>query len=108
MTYSVDMTKQIAIEFSPATVVDEITQNIRTICSTASGSAAGARSIGIDMSMLDEPISIAKARLIGEIITAVSEQEPRATVTEVIVSQDHETGKLQPLVRYELAEGVQT
>ncbi|WP_052087642.1 hypothetical protein [Paenibacillus wynnii] len=82
-TFTVDMTQPSDINFAPATVVEEINQNIRTILSTPIGSCPFARDIGIDYTIVDEPYQIAEARFTGEIYTAISAQEPRALVVGV-------------------------
>ncbi|MRN51998.1 GPW/gp25 family protein [Paenibacillus monticola] len=109
-TYTVDMTKPSRINFSPASVAEEVGQNLRTILSTALGSAPLARGIGIDYSMVDEPYQIAEARLTGEIYTAIAEQEPRALVVGVSFNgtiTDAMTGRVAAIVTYTLAEGVE-
>lgn len=54
--------------------------------------------------MLDEPISIAQARLTAEIISAVWEWEPRVVVTQVTYESDAREGILRPKVRVRLVE----
>ncbi|MNC38641.1 hypothetical protein D3C75_872600 [compost metagenome] len=104
------MTQPSIIKFAPATVAEEVAQNIRIILTTPLGSAPLARDIGLDFSSMDDSFLIAQARLIGEIMTAVAAQEPRAIVTEVSFnsgSEDSSAGRLLPVVLYSLAEGVQ-
>lgn len=108
-TYTVDMTQPITVNFAPATTAAEVAQNIRMILTTPLGSAPLARDIGLDTSIIDESYPIAQARLMGEIMTAVATQEPRAVVTEVSFNgelADALTGRLQVVVKYSLAEGV--
>ncbi|MDF9845529.1 MULTISPECIES: lysozyme [unclassified Paenibacillus] len=108
--YTVDMMQPSGIDFAPATTAAEVAQNIRTILKTSLGSAPLARDIGLDYSIIDDPYPIAQARLMGEIMTAVAEQEPRAVVTEVSFKGEFEdvlTGRLLAVVRFSLAEGVQ-
>lgn len=108
--YTVNMTDQSRIDFAPANTAAEVAQNIRTILKTPLGSAPLARDIGLDYSIIDDPHPIAQARLIGEIMTAVAEQEPRAVVTEVSFKGEFEDamqGRLLAVVRFSLAEGVQ-
>ncbi|MFW5433696.1 lysozyme [Paenibacillus apiarius] len=107
MIYSVDMREQSAIDFAPADLVTEVSQNIRAILSTYAGSVPLARNIGLNHEILDEPIQLVKARLSSEIIAAVLEQEQRAAVTEVIIFEDAASGRLDPFVKFVLAEGVQ-
>ncbi|OMD00052.1 GPW/gp25 family protein [Paenibacillus sp. FSL R5-0636] len=108
-TYTVDMTQPSNIIFAPKDLAEEVSQNIRTILSTAIGSAPLARDIGIDYSIVDEPYQIAEARLTGEIHTAIADQEPRAQIIEVSFNgtiTDALTGRIAAIVRYTLAEGV--
>ncbi|OKP67567.1 lysozyme [Paenibacillus sp. P3E] len=107
MMYTVDMTQPTLVNFKPATVEQEVSQNIRTILTTPRGSAPLAREIGLDYTIIDEPISIAESRLIAEIITAITEQEPRALVAEVSFKDDIKdtlNGRLAVVVKYTLTE----
>lgn len=106
--YIVDMTKPTKINFRPATLAEEIGQNIRTIVTTPYGSAPFARSIGLDYEMVDEPLPILKARMSGVITMAIADQEPRAEITEILFhlnDQDKMNGRLLPIIKYRIAEG---
>ncbi len=106
--YTVDMTKEMKIDFRPATLAEEIAQNIRTILSTPLGSAPFARSIGLDYDIVDEPLPILQARMSGVIMMAITEQEPRAEITEIRFrtgEQNQKNGRLQPIVKFRIAEG---
>lgn len=107
--YTVDLQQKAWIDFAPATVREEVHQNLRTILTTVLGSAPGSRSIGIDYDHIDEPEHIAKARIGGSIRTAIFEQEPRVNVTSITFSDSGGGGiygRLVPTVKYVLAEGV--
>lgn len=107
MMYTVDMTQPTLINFSPVTVEEEVSQNIRMILATPWGSAPLAREVGLDYTIIDEPAFIAESRLTAEIITAITEQEPRATVADVSFHKDKEdslNGRLAVVVKYTLAE----
>ena len=106
MSYTVDMRMQPIITFGPKTLVEEVGQNIRTLLATPVGSVPYARAIGLDNSILDDPLPILRARLTGAILTLVAEYEPRATITKVDFFQDDQTGTLIPIVYYSLAEEV--
>ncbi|MFE0394367.1 lysozyme [Paenibacillus lactis] len=102
------MTEDMKINFRPATLAEEIAQNIRTILSTPLGSAPFARSIGLDYDIVDEPLPILKARMSGVIMMAITDQEPRAEITEIhfrVGEQDQKNGRLQPIVKFRVAEG---
>lgn len=107
MMYTVDMTQPTLINFSPLTVEEEVSQNIRMILATPWGSAPLAREVGLDYTIIDEPSFIAESRLTAEIITAITEQEPRASVADVSFHKDKEdslNGRLAVVVKYTLAE----
>lgn len=84
---------------------EEIVQNVRIILSTMQGTAPLARNLGLDPTIIDEPIQVAKARLTSEIISVLSEHEPRVIVMEVSFREDHLSGKLVPIVHIEPREG---
>lgn len=106
--YIVDMTRPSKMNFRPATLAEELAQNIRTILTTPYGSAPFARSIGLDYEMVDEPLPILKARISGVITMAIMEQEPRAEITEILFNvndQDKMNGRLLPIIKFRIAEG---
>lgn len=109
MSLSVDLsqTQSFWVNFAPSTLQDEVAQNIRTIVTTILGSVPGSRGIGIDWSVVDDPVPVARARLSGLIISAILEQEPRATVTEVTFSNPNvdEPFKLLPIIKFVIEEG---
>ena len=109
MSYSVDLSQSQSywVNFAPSSLPEEVAQNIRTIVTTALGSAPGSRGIGIDWSLIDDPVPVAQARLSGLIISAILEQEPRATVTEVTFSNPNidEPYKLRPVIKFVVEEG---
>jgi hypothetical protein len=110
MIYTVDMTQPSTINFAPESKAEEVAQNIRTILTTPLGSAPLARDIGLDYSIIDEPGPIAEARTAAEVTTAVAMQEPRAQIVEVSfngVLSDALTGRLKPVIKFTLAEGVE-
>lgn len=97
------------VNFAPSTQVEEVRQNIRTIASTALGSAPGSRTIGVEWELIDEPINIAKARITGVLMAAIAEQEPRAQITRIDFHEQDTAGmygRLVPIIRFILAEGV--
>lgn len=108
MSYSVDLGAESWVDFAPATPADEVGQNIRTIVGTYLGTVPGARDIGVDYSdLLDEPVTIQKARLGGVITAAIMEQEPRAQITK-IEFREGDGGRLFPIVYFELVEEATT
>jgi phage baseplate assembly protein W len=93
----------VPISFAPATITDEIAQNVRTILTTLQGTVPLNRSFGIDPTLADEPIPVTKARLTSAIIEAITLYETRATVERVEFEEDHSAGKLVPIVYLEVS-----
>ena len=91
------------INFAPATVAEEILQNIKCILSTVKFSVPLDRDFGIDASMVDMPMDVAKAQLASEIVMAVAKYEPRAAVTNIDWEHDID-GILKPKVQVRIDE----
>lgn len=72
------------INFAPATVVEEVVQNVRMILATPRGTVPLHRGFGLESStLLDRPVNVVQAMLSTTIIDAIQQGEPRATVQEV-------------------------
>lgn len=93
------------INFRPASVVEEILQNVNTIVSTVIYSVPLNRGFGVDASFVDEPTPVVKARLIAEISEKVERYESRVTVEEVIVKANLD-GQLIPTLKFSIRNGV--
>lgn len=87
------------INFAPASEVEEVLQNVRTILTTMKFSVPLDRAFGLWCSALDLPDNIAQAKLTAEIVEAVPYFEPRARVEEVTYSGDGPDGILLPRVK---------
>lgn len=100
-----DVTAQLGdVNFQPASTIEEILQNVRTILTTPVYSVPLDRTFGLSVTMLDAPVPIAQAKLTAEIIAAVHKWEPRARVTKVIYEGDAADGVLRPKVRVRIVE----
>lgn len=92
-----------SIDFG-ASGVTEIIQNIRTILATPKYSVPLNREFGVDLTMLDAPLPIAKARFSAEVIQAIQRWEPRAKVIKVTYEGNATEGILRPKVRVRIDE----
>lgn len=88
----------------PTTELEEIAQNVQMIISTLKGSVPMDRAFGIDPARVDDPISVAQAKLSAEIAAAIREQEPRARVQKVFYSGDPNDGQLLITARIAIVE----
>jgi phage baseplate assembly protein W len=93
---------EVVIDFS-AGGNSEILQNIQVILTTPAGTVPFDRDFGIDMSILDSPIGVAKAKLTVEYIKKIKKYEPRAEVKKVSFTHDAISGLLVPKVVVGLA-----
>ena len=107
MDYSMDLSKPIAVNFSPSSVAEEILQNVRTICSTVVGSVPLDRDFGMSMDMLDQPINISRMLFQSAVIQALAKYEPRAKLVSIDFSTNGESvnqGITMPRLTLEIQE----
>lgn len=83
------------IDFAPAAELQEILQNVITICSTIKHSVPMDREFGIDPAFIDQPVSELKGKYTQEVVRAVRRFEPRARVTRIEFDADID-GKVTP------------
>lgn len=81
-----------AIDFG-AIAYKEIFQNVKTILATPLFSCPLERTLGIDQSVVDDPINLATAATIA-ILEAINQWEPRAEIVSVEFDPDVLTGHL--------------
>ena len=82
------------INFAPATVVEEVLQNVQTIMTTPKYSVPLFREFGVSATFLDAPMPVAMSRLSAELVTEIHQYEPRATVKKVTFTGNGLTGQL--------------
>ena len=97
------LARQEEINFAPANIFEEVSQNVRTICTTPKYSVPMDRLFGIDVSMLDRPTPKAMAAIQAEIVQAVRKYEPRCKVKKVLIDSDI-NGRMNVKVRIEIHE----
>jgi len=88
--------ERLVINFAPATIVEEVLQNVATILSTVRYTAPLYRDFGISATALDKPTIAAESILIAEIFDAIEMFEPRAEILNVSFVRDEFTGRLSP------------
>ena len=75
--------------------IDRIAQNVFNLISTFKYEVAYDRTLGLDGSFIDKPLSIAIAQVTAQIYDIVAEREPRATVKSVDFISIDDTGNLE-------------
>jgi phage baseplate assembly protein W len=81
------------INWAP-TPADEVLQNVRTLLKTAPGSVPLSRKMGTPQDVVDQPQSAVGARLQADVIRAVRDFEPRASIVQVKLSNGGTDGRL--------------
>lgn len=91
------------IDLAPATKIEEILQNIRTILGTVKFSVPLDREFGISGDAVDKPMPQAEAILSSEIFAQIKRYEPRVSITEITFTGDI-NGRLTPKVTVKINE----
>ena len=91
------------INFAPSNLVEEVAQNVRTICATSKYSVPLDRLFGVNAVIVDRPTPRAIAEMQAELIQAIRKFEPRCRVKKVSFDGDVD-GKLTAKVRIEIRE----
>lgn len=98
MTYKITANERFTINIAPATLIEEIIQNVAMILSTPKGTAPLFRDFGADISFLDRPIRAAESLIVAEVYDAIEMFEPRAEILSVSFEREEMTGRLIPIV----------
>ena len=97
------LASQQEINFAPENLIEEVAQNVRTICTTTKYSVPLDRLFGVEAVMLDRPTPKAIAALQAELTQAIRKYEPRCRVKKISFDGDID-GKLTARVRIEIYE----
>jgi len=92
------------VNFAPASVVEEVLQNVSTIISTTRFTVPMKRNFGVDYGLIDSPLPVAQAQASAQIIAEIHAREPRARVLEVTYSGDAAEGILVPHVKVDVID----
>lgn len=76
------------INFAPASEVEEVLQNVKTILTTIQGSCPLFREFGISSDILDQPLQIAQAKITAELARQIANFEPRCQLKKILVDGD--------------------
>lgn len=88
------------VNFAPATVAEEVGQNIYNLLATEKYTVPLNRNFGLSATFIDQPINLVQAQIRAEILEAIAQYEPRFTVQEInFEKSEYKEGKLVPVVR---------
>ncbi len=104
MSYTVSASQKFPWSMYPDDTVTSVLRNVALVLSTPMGSVPLYRDYGLDMSYLDLPTPIARARMISVLREAVEKWEPRAVVVGVSFQpvDPADPGRLNPIVEVEI------
>lgn len=102
MSYTVTASEPIKINLAPASLIEEILQNLSMILQTVKNTAPLYRDFGLSGNSLDKPIPVAETLLVGEVCEAVQKYEPRAKIIKITFEQSAAAGKLNPCLEVEI------
>lgn len=105
MVRTIAADERLIINLAPATLIEEVLQNVAMIISTVKGTAPLHRDFGISATALDMPIAAAQSILIADIFDAIEMYEPRAEVVSVTFKGDGMAGILIPVLEVRINEG---
>ncbi len=105
MDYIIDTTKENEINLAPATVYEEVIQNLYFLYSSTEHDVPLDRELGLDGTYIDRPIETAKALITADIYDKTEEYEPRAEIVSIEFKADYERGVLKPIVEVEINGG---
>ena len=98
--YELFLTPQ-GVIFAPGSELQEVLQNVLTICLTQKYSVPMDRELGAAGSFVDEAVSKERAKFKGEIVRAVKKYEPRAKVSRIDFAAD-QNGRVIPRIRVKI------
>ena len=103
MAAQIDFT-QTAIAFDFQAVNEaELYQNLKVLFTTPVGTVPLDRDLGIDFSILDQPLPMARNKYHIELSQKVQKYEPRVLIKSVVFELDELAGKMFPKVVVSLA-----
>lgn len=97
-TYTVIAEQERKINFAPATVTEEVLQNVWMILVTTQYDCPLARGLGLSREFVDKPIETAKALCVATIYEAIEKYEPRAKIQKITFNTNAEKGTTSPIV----------
>jgi len=102
MTFIVDTKKENEINLDPATVYEEVIQNLYFLYSSTEYDIPLDRELGLSGAYIDKPIETAKALATINIYDKTEQYEPRAEIVNIDFEADYERGILKPIVEVEI------
>lgn len=90
------------ISLVPATIEEEIIQNLYFLYSSLEYDIPLDRALGLNAIYIDKPIKAAKALITTDIYDKTTAYEPRAKIVKIDFKTDYERGVLKPIVEVDI------
>ena len=103
MAYDITVMPQ-NVEYG-ATGVMEVLQNARTLFMTRAGTVPLDREFGIDLSLIDDPMPAARAKLEIEMIQKLQRYEPRARISQFNNDLQANDGRIYMTILLQVNQG---
>ena len=103
MTYKINTTDDMALEFEQNDKVKSVLQNVALLLGTKQGTVPMYREFGLPMEFVDKPLEIAETLAFAEITEALERFEPRATLEDISFEKS-EDGKMSLIVEVSINE----
>lgn len=105
MNAIINSEEKIEINLAPATVKEEVIQNLWLLYSSLEYDCPLDMELGLNATYIDKPIEAAKALITADIYDKTEKYEPRAEVVGVKYNADYECGKIKPIVEVKINVG---
>ena len=105
MGFFVTVDGNIVNKLAPATLVEEVSQNITTILLTPKGTVPLDRAFGTSWQFIDRNTPAAESLIVADILDAIEEYEPRANILNITFDTNEMTGQIIPRLEVALNEG---
>lgn len=102
MSYKIDTTQNNPINLQPATVYEEVIQNLWFLYASIEYDIPLDRGLGINATYIDKPLETAKALITIDLYDKTEKYEPRAEIVSIDFYADYEKGILKPIVEVEI------
>lgn len=96
--------KNIIYNPMPATVYEEVIQNLTFLLNTPKYSIPLDRGFGLGLDYTDKPQALAIQGMTAELYEVIQDYEPRATVKNITFEEVTETGTMKPRIEVSINE----
>ena len=105
MSYTIKPQEHIKLTLNETDPIKSVIQNLSILLATKQGSCPLYRNFGLPMRFIDKPVEVAKTIMIAEIMDAVMEYEPHASIVNIgFAGDEDDPGKIIPTLEVEITD----